>query len=228
MSVELARVLQMIVGLPCAVAVKAATTEQRACLMLTYSESAKHSTTPRCAHQLYQLQYHSVCKQHETLLVFQRLASSKTVWSGAASADARSSPRRAQTCPKHTRRQTRTHKQCADHQPQHHTLLPAALALVWATAHHWGLARKAQDDQSGNIPTQTQSPNLQTGRCRNRVQHSIAIYGQLLLFCDQSMRKKAWRSRNRGASGRSGELAGATRLRQARPSSACTFFSVQK
>jgi hypothetical protein len=25
-----------------------------------------------------------------------------------------------------------------------------------------------------------------------RVQHSIAIFGQLLLFCDQSMREKAW------------------------------------
>ncbi len=27
----------------------------------------------------------------------------------------------------------------------------------------------------------------------------VAIYGQLLLFCDQSMREKAWRSRKRGA-----------------------------
>jgi hypothetical protein len=32
-----------------------------------------------------------------------------------------------------------------------------------------------------------------------RVRHSVAIYGQLLLFCDQSMRSKAWRSRKRGA-----------------------------
>ena len=32
-----------------------------------------------------------------------------------------------------------------------------------------------------------------------RVRHSVAIYGQLLLFCDQSMREKAWRSRKRGA-----------------------------
>jgi hypothetical protein len=33
----------------------------------------------------------------------------------------------------------------------------------------------------------------------NRVRHSVAIYGQLLLFRDQSMREKAWRSRKRGA-----------------------------
>ncbi len=32
-----------------------------------------------------------------------------------------------------------------------------------------------------------------------RVRHNVAIYGQLLLFCDQSMREKAWRSRKRGA-----------------------------
>jgi hypothetical protein len=32
-----------------------------------------------------------------------------------------------------------------------------------------------------------------------RVQHSVAIYGQRLLFCDQSMREKAWCSRKRGA-----------------------------
>ncbi len=31
------------------------------------------------------------------------------------------------------------------------------------------------------------------------VQHSVAISGQLLLFCDQSMRKKVWSSRKRGA-----------------------------
>ncbi len=31
-----------------------------------------------------------------------------------------------------------------------------------------------------------------------RVRYSVAIYGQLLLFCDQSMREKAWRSRKRG------------------------------
>ena len=29
--------------------------------------------------------------------------------------------------------------------------------------------------------------------------HSVAIYGQFLLFCDQSMREKAWRSHKRGA-----------------------------
>ncbi len=29
--------------------------------------------------------------------------------------------------------------------------------------------------------------------------HCVAVYGQLLLFCDQSMREKAWRSRKRGA-----------------------------
>ena len=34
---------------------------------------------------------------------------------------------------------------------------------------------------------------------RNRVRHSVAIYGQLLLFCDQSMREKAWRGHKRGA-----------------------------
>ena len=32
-----------------------------------------------------------------------------------------------------------------------------------------------------------------------RVRHSVAIYGQLLLFCDQSMREKAWCSRKSGA-----------------------------
>jgi hypothetical protein len=39
------------------------------------------------------------------------------------------------------------------------------------------------------------------------------------------MREKAWRSRKRRTllAGATGELAGATRLRQARPSSACTF-----
>ncbi len=55
----------------------------------------------------------------------------------------------------------------------------------------------------------------------SRVRHSVAIYGQLLLFCDQSMRKKAWRSTL--LAGAAGELAGVTRLRQARPSSACKF-----
>ncbi len=34
--------------------------------------------------------------------------------------------------------------------------------------------------------------------CADIVRHSSAIYGQLLLFCDQSMREKAWRSRKRG------------------------------
>jgi hypothetical protein len=34
---------------------------------------------------------------------------------------------------------------------------------------------------------------------KSRVRHSVAIYGQLLLFCDQSMREKAWRSSKRGA-----------------------------
>ena len=33
----------------------------------------------------------------------------------------------------------------------------------------------------------------------SRVRQSVAIYGQLLLFCDQSVRKKAWRSRKCGA-----------------------------
>ncbi len=33
----------------------------------------------------------------------------------------------------------------------------------------------------------------------NRVRRSVAIYSQLSLFCDQSMREKAWRSRKRGA-----------------------------
>ncbi len=32
-----------------------------------------------------------------------------------------------------------------------------------------------------------------------RVRHSVAIYDQLLLYCDQSMREKDWRSRKRGA-----------------------------
>jgi hypothetical protein len=32
-----------------------------------------------------------------------------------------------------------------------------------------------------------------------RVRHSVAMYGQRLLFCDQSMREKDWRSRARGA-----------------------------
>jgi hypothetical protein len=36
-------------------------------------------------------------------------------------------------------------------------------------------------------------------RLHGRVRHSVAICGQLLLFCDQSMREKAWRSRKRGA-----------------------------
>jgi hypothetical protein len=36
-------------------------------------------------------------------------------------------------------------------------------------------------------------------RTVRRVRHRVAIYGQLLLFCDQSMREKAWRSRKRGA-----------------------------
>jgi hypothetical protein len=35
--------------------------------------------------------------------------------------------------------------------------------------------------------------------CSVRVRHIVAIYGQILLFCDQSMREKAWRSRKRGA-----------------------------
>ncbi len=33
----------------------------------------------------------------------------------------------------------------------------------------------------------------------NRVRHSVAIFGQRLMVCDQSMREKAWRSRKRGA-----------------------------
>ena len=34
---------------------------------------------------------------------------------------------------------------------------------------------------------------------KHRVQHSVALYGQRLLFCDQSMREKARRRRARGA-----------------------------
>ncbi len=62
-----------------------------------------------------------------------------------------------------------------------------------------------------------------------RVRHSVAVYGQLLLFCDQSMREKAWRSRKRRTllAGAACELAGATRLRQAKPSSACIFSGVR-
>ncbi len=33
----------------------------------------------------------------------------------------------------------------------------------------------------------------------SRVRHSVAIFGQRLMVCDQSMREKAWRSRKRGA-----------------------------
>jgi NAD(P)H-flavin reductase len=44
----------------------------------------------------------------------------------------------------------------------------------------------------------------------SRVRHSVDIFGQLLLFCDQS-------------TGAAGELAAATCLRQARPSHAFTF-----
>ncbi len=53
---------------------------------------------------------------------------------------------------------------------------------------------------------------------KGRVGHSVAIYGQRLLFCDQSMREKAWRSRKRRTllAGAAGELAGATCLWQAR------------
>ena len=50
-------------------------------------------------------------------------------------------------------------------------------------------------------PTGTLDVVLHEGRGTHippRVRHSIAIYGQLLLFCDQSMREKAWRSRKRG------------------------------
>jgi hypothetical protein len=63
-----------------------------------------------------------------------------------------------------------------------------------------------------------------------RVRHSVAIYGQLLLFCDQSMREKAWRCRKRRTllAGAAGELAGVTCLRQARPTSACTFSGVAR
>ena len=63
-----------------------------------------------------------------------------------------------------------------------------------------------------------------------RVRHSVAIYGQCLLFCDQRMREKVWfaasvgrrrRERRTLLAGAAGELAKATRLRQARPSRAC-------
>ncbi len=40
---------------------------------------------------------------------------------------------------------------------------------------------------------------FKVGALISRVRHSVAIYGQLLLFCDQSMREKAWHSRKRGA-----------------------------
>ena len=33
---------------------------------------------------------------------------------------------------------------------------------------------------------------------KSSVRDSVAIYGQLLLLCDQSMRETAWRSRARG------------------------------
>ncbi len=45
------------------------------------------------------------------------------------------------------------------------------------------------DNQSGEVNLQ-----LIVGE-----RHSVAIYGQLLLFCYQSIREKAWRSRKRGA-----------------------------
>ncbi len=50
-----------------------------------------------------------------------------------------------------------------------------------------------------------------------RVRHSVATYGQRLLCCDQSMRKKAWCSRKRHTllAGVASELAGAARLRHA-------------
>ncbi len=41
--------------------------------------------------------------------------------------------------------------------------------------------------------------SVQCHRHLCRVRHSVAIHSQLLLFCDQSMREKAWCSRKRGA-----------------------------
>jgi hypothetical protein len=38
-----------------------------------------------------------------------------------------------------------------------------------------------------------------TGGAARRVRHSVAMHGRFLLFCDQSMHEKAWRSRKRGA-----------------------------
>jgi hypothetical protein len=69
----------------------------------------------------------------------------------------------------------------------------------------------------------------------NRVRHSVAFHGQLLLFVTKACaRKPSAASRvdriARGhrtlLAGAAGELARATRLRQARPSSACTFSEV--
>ena len=61
-------------------------------------------------------------------------------------------------------------------------------------------------------------PAAQLQHMVGRVRHSVAIYGQFLLFCDQSMREKAWRIRKRRTllAGAAGELAGATRARLAR------------
>ncbi len=44
----------------------------------------------------------------------------------------------------------------------------------------------------------TAKPNIVT-RFLRRVRHCVAIYGHLLLFWDQNLREKAWRSRARGA-----------------------------
>jgi hypothetical protein len=65
-------------------------------------------------------------------------------------------------------------------------------------------------------------------RSGSKVRHSVAMCGQRLLLCDQSMREKAWRMERRRCerrillAGAAGKLAGAIRLRQARPSRACT------
>jgi hypothetical protein len=67
----------------------------------------------------------------------------------------------------------------------------------------------------------------------DRVRHSIAMYGQRLLFfltkaCARrpdaaASVERRRRERRTLLAGAAGELAGATRLRQVRPSSACTF-----
>jgi hypothetical protein len=59
-----------------------------------------------------------------------------------------------------------------------------------------------QANQVGLRSLLQQAQRAHTGEHRlitSRVRHSVAIYGQRTLHCDQSMREKAWRSRKRGA-----------------------------